>query len=42
VTIASSSESTIGNVGPKHLISLWKLNYQIPGHRTNLQSPINQ
>jgi hypothetical protein len=40
VTIAS--ESTTGIVGPKHLISLWKLNHQIPRHLTNLQSPINQ
>jgi hypothetical protein len=42
VTIASSSESTTGIVRLKHLISLWKLNYQIPGHLTNLQFRINQ
>jgi len=28
--------------GPKHLISLWKLNYQIPGHLTSQQFRINQ
>jgi len=37
VTIAPRSESTTGIVGtPKHLISLWKLNYQIPRQLTNL------